>query len=132
MLRQGVTLRAGHLIERGDMTVVPLCWQAPGKQGVSTALSADLEIAPLSANMSELTLRGSYAPPLGTAGRRLDRLRMHQIAETTIRSFMRQLADRLSAHAAAGVEPRRDTTHALDLPPAVYLAGPKTHLTYPF
>ena len=59
-------------------------------------LSADLEVAALDPDLTQLTLRGSYDPPLGAMGRRLDRLLMHRVAEASIRSFLRHLADGLS------------------------------------
>jgi len=40
--------------------------------------------------------RGSYAPPLGDMGERLDRLLLLRVAEATIRSFMRRLEDSLT------------------------------------
>ncbi|MFI5287491.1 MAG: hypothetical protein ACHQ4F_14375, partial [Candidatus Dormibacteria bacterium] len=89
MLGKTVTLRADQPIERGDLTVIPLTWRATGRQGVFPVLSADLEVAPLSPEVTQLTLRGSYRPPLGELGQRLDRLLMHRIAEATVRSFMR-------------------------------------------
>ena len=71
-------------------------WRATGSQGIFPVLSADLEVAALSPQITHLTLRGSYEPPLGAVGQRLDRLLMHRVAEATIRSFMRRLAESLA------------------------------------
>ena len=98
MLGKTVTLRAEQPIERGDLTVIPLTWRATGAQGLFPVLDADLEVAPLSPDVTQLTLRGTYRPPLGEFGQRIDRLLMHRIAEATVRSFMRGLAESLAAH----------------------------------
>ena len=96
MLSKTVTVCAGEPITRGEVTIVPLTWRATGTPGLFPVLSADLEVAALDPDLTQLTLRGSYDPPLGAMGRRLDRLLMHRVAEASIRSFLRHLADGLS------------------------------------
>lgn len=97
MLSKTVTLHVDRPIERGDITVIPLTWKATGPKGVFPVLRADLEVAPLSSDVTQLTLRGSYEPPLGLLGHGLDRLVMHRIAEAAVRSFMRRLADAVAS-----------------------------------
>ncbi len=97
MLSKTVTIDADPPITRGLITVVPLTWRATGSQGIFPALNADLEVAPLSPETTQMTLRGHYVPPLGAVGERLDRVLMHRVAEATIRSFMRRLAVSLTA-----------------------------------
>jgi hypothetical protein len=96
MLSKTVTLHADQAIARGETTVVPLTWRATGSQGIFPVLRADLEVAALSPQITHLTLRGSYEPPLGAVGQRLDGLLLHRVAEATIRSFMRRLAESLA------------------------------------
>ena len=43
---------------------------------------------------------GSYDPPLGSVGRQLDRLLLHQLAEVTVRALLRQLVAALLAEPA--------------------------------
>jgi hypothetical protein len=97
MLGKTVAVEAGMPIARGEITIVPLTWRATGTPGLFPVLSADLEVAALDPFLTQLTLRGRYEPPLGTVGRRLDRLLMHRVAEASIRSFLRRLAESLSA-----------------------------------
>lgn len=97
MLSKTVTIHADPPITRGQVTVVPLTWRATGSQGIFPALNADIEIAPLGPETTQLTLRGHYVPPLGAVGERLDRLLMHRVADATVRSFMRRLAVSLTA-----------------------------------
>jgi hypothetical protein len=97
MLAKTVQCEVGQALVRGDMTVVPLTWTATSTPGLFPVLSADLEIAPLDRDLTQLTILGRYEPPLGAVGRRLDRLLMHRIAEATIRAFLVRLVSTLAA-----------------------------------
>jgi hypothetical protein len=79
------------------VTVVPLTWRATGAPGLFPVLSADLEIAPLDLELTQLTIHGRYEPPLGAIGRRIDRLLMHRIAEASVRAFLGRLVATLTA-----------------------------------
>ena len=96
MLGKTVTVHTGEAIARGEVTVVPMTWQATGSPGLFPALTADLEVAAIGPMLTQLTLRGRYEPPLGALGQRLDRLLMHRVAEATIRAFMLRLAEGLT------------------------------------
>lgn len=92
-----VIVRVGQPIERGEITVVPLTWEATTTPGLFPVLSADLEVAALGDDFTQLTLQGRYDPPLGSLGQRIDRLLMHRIAEASVRSFLGHLAAHLAA-----------------------------------
>jgi hypothetical protein len=98
-----VRVEVGEPLERDEVTVVPLTWKATATPGLFPVMSADLEVVALDAELTQLTLRGRYEPPLGVVGRRLDRLLMHRIAEASVRSFLGQLAATLTA--AEAVKP---------------------------
>lgn len=104
MLGASVTVHVGQPISRSEVTVVPLTWQLTSAAGLFPVLSADLEIAALGDHMTQVTLHGRYDPQLGATGRRIDRLLMHRIAEATVRSFLRRLAEALEGveHVEAG------------------------------
>lgn len=91
------SVEVGEPLTREEVTVVPLTWTATAAPGLFPVLSADLEVAPLDKNLTQLTLRGRYEPPLGAVGRRLDRLLMHRIAEASVRAFLGRLVSTLSA-----------------------------------
>jgi hypothetical protein len=97
MLAKTVRCDVGQALSRGDVTVVPLTWRATGAPGLFPVLSADLEIAPLDLELTQLTIHGRYEPPLGAIGRRIDRLLMHRIAEASVRAFLRRLVATLTA-----------------------------------
>jgi hypothetical protein len=97
MLSKTVSVRVGQPIARGEITVVPLTWEATNTPGLFPVLSADLEVAALGDEFTQLTLQGRYDPPLGSLGQRIDRLLMHRIAEASVRSFLSHLAERLAS-----------------------------------
>jgi hypothetical protein len=97
LLGTTVKVHVGDPLKRDEVTVVPLTWKATTAPGLFPVMSADLEIAPVGTDLTQLTLRGRYTPPLGAVGRRLDRLLMHRIAEASVRAFLEQLAAMLSA-----------------------------------
>jgi hypothetical protein len=78
--------------EREDQLVVPMHWWAPGATRLYPHLDGDLEFAPLGAMSTQITLMGSYDPPLGFFGRRADVMLLHRVAEASIRSFLARLA----------------------------------------
>jgi hypothetical protein len=85
-------------------------------------LSADLEIAALGAARTELTLMGRCDPPLGALGRRLDQLLFQRIAEASIRSFVRRVADVLEKP-PGGAPPPAGPGPAPELLPALLRLG---------
>ncbi|MFZ0179395.1 MAG: hypothetical protein WAL84_05920 [Candidatus Dormiibacterota bacterium] len=79
----------------------PHIWWAPGATRLFPHLDGDLEFAPLGARTSQITLMGSYDPPLGFVGRRADVLLLHRIAEASIRSFLIRVSRNLERPALA-------------------------------
>jgi hypothetical protein len=80
---------------RGDVMVMPLVWHATGVSAAFPVLQADLEVAPIGDDRTQLSLLGRYDPPLGPLGRRLDALLFHRLAEASVRSFLRRVAGSL-------------------------------------
>jgi hypothetical protein len=97
LLAKTVSLEVGEPLKRDEVTVVPLTWKATATPGLFPVMSADLEVVALDAELTQLTLRGRYEPPLGAVGRRLDRLLMHRVAEASVRSFLGRLVVTLTA-----------------------------------
>lgn len=83
-----VVLFIGNYRQARDSYVIPLTWEATGTPGLFPTLKADLLLAPIGDVATQITLTGSYEPPLGQVGQRLDQLLLHRLAETTIRSFL--------------------------------------------
>lgn len=92
LLSREVRVSVGICHERGRSVVVPMEWEAAHLARIFPVLSGDLELAPLGPASCRLILSASYAVPLGDLGRRLDRMVLHGVAESTVRSFLRRLA----------------------------------------
>jgi hypothetical protein len=65
------------------------------------ALDADLTLSPLDDDTSSLRLDGSYRPPLGAVGERLDRAILHRIAAATVESFVVRISKAIADPATA-------------------------------
>ncbi len=78
-------------------SVVPLRWQAERGKLLFPELAADLEVASVSLEppLTQLTVTGSYEPPLGLLGAGADRLMLHRLAEATVHRFVHEVADEL-------------------------------------
>lgn len=83
-----------------------LRWEATGTVGgLFPALDADIRLAPDDEDRSTVTLTGSYRPPLGILGERLDRLVLHTVATATITTLLTRIAAALEGDPAADAEP---------------------------
>jgi hypothetical protein len=91
--------------ERDDeVVVIAFTWHATGMFGdLFPVLDANLELSEADATHTLLTLAGSYRPPAGRIGKALDRVLLHQVAETTAVKFLDCVAD--------AVEHTRSGTH---------------------
>lgn len=107
-----VFVRLGPPRSRGDSVVVPLEWEAAGLSSLFPVLSGDLEIVPLGPRLCRVVLSASYVAPLGEVGRTLDRAILHRVAESTVRSFLGQLARGLEGDPAETSAPSTRETPA--------------------
>lgn len=93
-----VSIEVGTFVPR-DLTrsVVPLRWRAERGRLLFPELAADLEVASVSFDppLTQLTVVGSYEPPLGLLGAGADRLMLHRLAEATVHRFVHEVADEL-------------------------------------
>ena len=78
-------------------TVVPLRWRAASAETLFPTVEAKLEIQALSMYPPriQLTLTGTYDPPLGTAGDVIDRVLIHRLAANVVEDFLAAVAERL-------------------------------------
>ena len=93
-----VELELGRPYLSGSATRIPLTWRATSRERLFPQLEADIEIAALGADRSQLSMDARYRPPLALVGRALDRALLHRVAEATIKDFVDRVAERLSAH----------------------------------
>lgn len=107
-LARTVEIELGEPVHMPTKTVVPLRWIAAEASGLFPSLDADLEIAPLGPNRTQLAMSARYVPPLGALGRVIDRTLLFRVAEATIKDFLDRVRE--SVLAEAGVDGSRDGT----------------------
>lgn len=76
-----------------------VAWQSATAERMVPVLEADLELASLDAYGCQLSMMGSYRPPLSVIGEAGDRLLGHRVAEACVRRFVLDVAGRLAASA---------------------------------
>lgn len=96
-LDRTVTIEVGPPVHAATKTVIPLRWTATDAPGLFPSLDADLEVAPLGADSTQLSISARYRPPLGPLGEAIDRAVLHRVAEATVKDFLDRVADRVRA-----------------------------------
>jgi hypothetical protein len=90
-----VAIEFGQPVRMAGKTVLPLRWTATGASGLFPSLEADLEVAPLAENHTQLAMSARYVPPLGPIGRMIDRAVLFRVAEATLKDFLDRVGDTL-------------------------------------
>lgn len=83
-----VAITVGAPVRAGSKTLLPLRWVPSGAPGLFPSLEADLEIAPLGPDRTQLAMSARYAPPLKAVGRVIDRVVLFRVAEATLKDFL--------------------------------------------
>lgn len=91
-LRKEVVVRVGPPVLLSSKALFPMTWQATGASWLFPMLEGDLEVSALGPASTEIALRARYCPPIGRAGRTIDRSALHRIAEATIDDFLARTA----------------------------------------
>ncbi len=101
-----VTVYLRDLVEHENSAVLTLRWQASGPgQRLFPALDADITLTPAGTAETRMRLDGSYRPPLGIVGERIDTAMMHRVATATIHSFTGKIAATIVAPARTSAAP---------------------------
>jgi hypothetical protein len=95
-----VAIEFGHNVRAGNKFVQPFRWSANGPAGMFPALDADLEVAPLGNESTQLAISARYVPPLGKLGRLIDRAVLARVAEATVKDFLDRVAAALVENVA--------------------------------
>ena len=69
-------------------TEVPISWKATGTPGLFPVMEAGIVVTSVGPDITQLTLRGSYDPPLSVVGKTLDRTTFHHLAEATVKGLI--------------------------------------------
>jgi hypothetical protein len=100
-VRKKVTLKVGEAVTGGSWAEVPLTWKATFAKPLFPVMDGKVELAPVDARVTRLTVSGMYEPPLGRLGKRLDEAVMHNVAQATVKELAESIAKRLDAALAS-------------------------------
>lgn len=92
-----VRLEVGKPSRGASQTTLPLSWWATGTPFLFPTMEAELILAPLGPGLTQVTLQGTYKPPIGAVGRVLDKLALHRFAEVSVKDFVDRIVDGLAA-----------------------------------
>jgi hypothetical protein len=99
-----VRVRAVEPVYRDGTMAVGLRWEAEGVTGgLFPVLDADIRLTADDDGV-RVALTGSYRPPLGALGARLDRLLLSTVATATIRALLVRIAAALEGDPAPAAE----------------------------
>lgn len=100
LLAAPVNLEVGDPVHSSESIRFPLRWSADGAPWLFPHMEAELVLNEITPDLTHLTLRGSYRPPMEGFGAVMDRLAFHRVAEATVRNFLERLAGGLAEIAA--------------------------------
>ena len=93
-----VAIEIGEPYVIPSKTMLPIAWKATSAERIFPQLEADIEIAALGPNRTQLSMSARYRPPLGVLGRALDKTLLHRVAEATVKDFLDRVGERLRVH----------------------------------
>lgn len=99
-----VRVEIGAPISDERRTLIPLRWKPESNEALFPALDGEIEVAPVGAESTQLSMTARYTPPFGLLGRVADRALLHRVAEATVKDFVDNVAvvvrDRLTHEAS--------------------------------
>ena len=90
-----VEIEIGEPNRMPQVTALPMAWRGTGPERLFPQLDADLEIAGLGLERTQLSISARYRPPMGAIGRLLDKALLHRVAEATVKDFVDRVAARV-------------------------------------
>jgi hypothetical protein len=102
-----VTIELGGPVHTAGKVVLPLRWTPTEAPGLFPALEADLEVAPLPPDRTQLAMSARYVPPLGPLGKAIDRAVLYRVAEATLKDFLDRVGEALQIEADRNEPDRR-------------------------
>jgi hypothetical protein len=82
--------------------VYPVRWTVSGAAMLFPELDAELWLSKAGSQMTRLTLKGTYQPPLGPLGRLADRALLGRVAEATVADWVERVAGAVIADQMVG------------------------------
>lgn len=104
-IAKAVELDVGEPARGATQTWIPLSWEATGVPGLFPKMDADVIVAAVGPELTQIAFRGSYRVPLGPVGRAVDRVVLHRLAEASVKAFVDRIAQALHDGKAAPIPP---------------------------
>jgi len=92
-----VKLEFGEPAKGESQVTLPISWWATGTPFLFPTLNAELVLAAMGPELTQVTLQGTYKPPIGPVGRALDKVLLHRFAEASVKDFVDRVVDGLGA-----------------------------------
>lgn len=93
---KAIHLRVGEAVESSDARRIPLTWEATGTPGLFPKMDAELVVARVGDNLTQVKIQGHYEPPLGGVGRLIDKAFLHRVAEASTKELVDRIVEELS------------------------------------
>jgi hypothetical protein len=106
-LTRRVVVDLGEPMRFPSRIVIPIRWRPATGGGLLPALDADIDVASLAPQSSQLSMSARYVPPLGRLGSAVDRALLHRVAEATVKDFLDRVGAAVTASAASVGGPAR-------------------------
>jgi hypothetical protein len=103
-IRKKVAVEVGSPVTTGDWTEIPVTWKATFIEQLFPIMVGKVELAPVDALTTRLTVCGMYEPPFGPLGKQVDDAFMHAVAEATVADLTLSIARRIDAAVLARSE----------------------------
>jgi hypothetical protein len=94
-LRKKVAVEVGPPVTTGDWTEIHVTWKATFIEKLFPVMVGKVELAPVDAVTTKLTVCGMYEPPFGPLGKQIDDAFMHTVAEATVADLAQSIARRI-------------------------------------
>jgi hypothetical protein len=102
-IRKKVVIEVGEPLTAGSWTEVPITWSATYIKRLFPVMTGKVELAPVDARVTRLTVCGMYQPPMGRLGKQFDDALMHRVADATVKELAEAIAERLAAECSEGL-----------------------------
>jgi len=90
-----VQLELGEPISGDTQVTFPVSWWATGTPFLFPVMDAELALSSMGPELTQVTLQGTYKPPIGPVGKVLDTLLLHRFAEASVKDFVDRVVEGL-------------------------------------
>ncbi len=91
--RDGIAI--GPSVPFGGGLLLPVSWRSTEPRALFPMVEADLQVAPLGRDLTQLSVNARYEPSPSGPGMGLDRTLLHRVAEAVIGDLLRRVASAL-------------------------------------